>query len=350
MEAPRWTPGEVYEVSITVGEVREPSPDCPSPTTVTIRETVPPGWTPSSPSHGGIIAGETITWTLSGAAIQPGTVLTYRVTAGGLPANVRFTGTIDDAFVPSPFRTSGPSLVHNPSGFSSGCFIGEWLLLGPYRQPFGNPAAPGIDSMRADWLTDGAGLDEATIVPREGDVVRTAYGPAGPARSIGLEPTSNPDLNPGGLPTWYSWIDADDTIDFASVCRGDEDAVLFHALAYIHLEADRTVDIGLASDDSIQVLLDGEEIWINSVARPLGPAGGIQDVIRAASTPALSPLRAGRHRLLVKVFEGAGEHGFRLRLQDPITGEGICEGVTVCLDPDPVACGLPPPVPYLRGD
>ena len=349
--APGWMAGAAYTVRLGVGGIRSPSGDCPAPTSVQVREKVPSGWTPTFASDAGIISGDTIVWTLTGGSIREGKVLEYQVEAGGGgDGGARFTGTVDDDSLLTPARTGGEALAYNPGGFTDLCFIQSWLLLGPYRQPFGDPAAPGEDSMRADYLTDGAGLVQTTIEPSAGDIVPTDYGPAGAARSTGLEPTLNPDLNPGGVPTWYPWIDADDTVDFGSASRGDENQVVFHALAYIDVEADVTVDIGLASDDAVQVLLDGEEIWIHSIARPFGAANTVQDIVPATGTPALNPLRSGRHRLMVKVFEGAGEHGFRLRFQDPFTGEGICDGISVCLDPDPADCGVLPPVSYLRGD
>lgn len=38
------------------------------------------------------------------------------------------------------------------------------------------------------------------------------------------------------------------------------DDVMMYAVTYVNVEKDTAVDIGVASDDGIQVLLDGEEI------------------------------------------------------------------------------------------
>jgi hypothetical protein len=52
---------------------------------------------------------------------------------------------------------------------------------------------------------------------------------------------------------------------------------------------------------------------------------------------------------MVKVFEGGGNHIFRLRFQDPVTGEGVCENISICLDPE---CPGAPPAKktFHRGD
>ena len=88
-----------------------------------------------------------------------------------------------------------------------------------------------------------------------------------------------------------------------------------------------------ASDDSVQVLLDGKEIWINSVDRWIALRGEVDEKTQTI------PLDAGAHLLVVKVFSDCGEHHLRLRFQDP-TGAPLTEkdGLKVCLDPE--ECGF----------
>ena len=45
---------------------------------------------------------------------------------------------------------------------------------------------------------------------------------------------------------------------------------------------------------------------------------------------------------MVKVFDGGGGNCFRLRFQDPFTGEPITEGIEVCFSPDQVPCEWDP--------
>ena len=213
--------------------------------------------------------------------------------------------------------------VVNSSGFAATCvipegltpqgFINRWLLLSPLAQGGGANPLPAV--IRLDYLTDGAGITEKAVRPRAGDQVRTDFGRA--AASTGLAATpEKPDLNPGGIPTWNLHIDADDTINFDDY-QGYVEDFMAYGVVYLDVPEDIVVDIGLASDDSIQVLLDGEEIHLNSIARGYGDPNAVQDVVSHATVRALNPLTAGLHVLMVKVFDGLYGNGFRLRFQDP---------------------------------
>ena len=347
-DQPKWTAGDTYSVSLAMSDIRSASGSCGAPTSVVIKETVPAGWTPSAPSNGGVINGNEITWTLSGGAIQVGS-LTYSVTAGPGSGTVNFRGSVDDAGALGKGAVGGDSTLYNPTITTPDGFITEWLLLTPYRQNNLPTANPPEDLMRLDYLTDGINIDEIGVAPEAGDTVNTDYGPTGAARSTGLEPTVAP-INPGGIPTWLFWRDLDDTINYERVHQGNEDNVVSYGFVYVNVDSDIVTDIGLASDDAVVVLLDGQEIWLNSVARGSGNPGTIQDVISSATVPALNPLTAGQHRLLVKVFEGGGDHNFRLRFQDPL-GNPITSGISTCTDPDPAACvSVTPQGGFRRGD
>ncbi|MBI4604847.1 MAG: hypothetical protein HY721_23030 [Planctomycetes bacterium] len=349
VERPAWKEGESYEVRIEIADVRGASGPCAPPASVKIEETVPAGWTPSDVSPGGAIAGPTITWTLEGAAIGP-TTLSYRVKAPNAKGVAVFRGAVTDPGSIVEFPVRGASALHNRTPFSEAGFIKDWLLLGPYRQPSGNTAAPGLTNIRKDHLTDGAGTTEATVQPEDGDTVNTAYGPSGPARSRGLDAPVFPNgINPGGMPTWASWLDIDDTVLFNDYYGGDLNGVMAYAVTYIDVASDAVVDIGLASDDSIQVLLDGAEVFIKNALRTAGAANTVLDVVQGASVPALNPLKAGHHRLMVKVFEGSGSHAFRLRFQKPGTGEPLTAGIVLCLDRETCKVDSGAPI-FHRGD
>jgi hypothetical protein len=117
----------------------------------------------------------------------------------------------------------------------------------------------------------------------------------------------------------------------------------------LKVEENITIDIGLASDDSVLVLLDGNELHLKRLARTDGGPNAVLDVIMSASVPQLNPLTAGIHTLMVKVFEGTVDHTFRLRFQTPVTGEPVTEGIEVCLDRE--NCGQGPPArSFNRGD
>jgi hypothetical protein len=241
------------------------------------------------------------------------------------------------------------SFCRYPVGYSTEGFVQSWLLLGPYRQPGAAflHAAPGVDAIRGDYLRNADGsINEIDVEPKAGDTVMTDYAP-GSAMSVGLVPPATDNgINPDGVPTWAAWRDSDDTIDFNGYYGGNLDSIMMYALVYIDVPQDVTVDIGLASDDAVQVLLDGEEIHINNVARGFGGANTIQDIVSSNLVSQLRPLEAGVHRLMVKVFEGGGGHGFRLRFQDPFTGLPVVPG-RLLLAPGAI---VPPGVRFVRGD
>ena len=98
---------------------------------------------------------------------------------------------------------------------------------------------------------------------------------------------------------------------------------------------------------------------LNNIARGSGNANEVQDTIcgtlgganctNTIDVPQLASLSKGVHFLLVKVFEGGGGHNFRLRFQDPATGEPITEGLSICTNPAGCAAG-PVGKTFHRGD
>ncbi len=325
-----WQSGDAIDVEIAVSDVREAGGACTAPASVTVRETVPDGFAISGVTPAADVTGQDITWTL--ATPVAAQTLSYTATAGGPPRNVKFGGSVLGAGDPTTFAITGDSTLANPSGFSAQGFINSWVLLGPYRQStgFANPdrAAPGEDSIREDWLTDGATISELEVQPVDGDTVNTDF--RGAAAAIGIhQGVGSCGLNPGDppVPTWAAWNDADDTIVYEDYYCGDVNDIMMYALTYVISEEAVTWDLGLGSDDSVQVLVNDVEVWINNIPRGYGVANEVQDVVPAVD------LQPGVNKIMVKVFEGGGGHGFRLRFQDPITSEGITEGLCVVLDP-----------------
>src|SRR6185436_11140983 len=147
------------------------------------------------------------------------------------------------------------SFIEETAEYTAQGFVKAWLMLGPYEQPSG--CCPNCPTAALDYLTDGV-TGEADVQPVEGESIDTDYG--GAAASTGLALTPNPDLNPGGVPTWNAHFDFDDTIDYnLEWYFGDIDNVMVYSAFYLDVAADITVDIGVGSDDSIQVLVDGVE-------------------------------------------------------------------------------------------
>jgi hypothetical protein len=292
------------------------------------------------------VSGQTITWNidLAGGAPAP---LTYTATAGGTALGaVSFLGEVHETGSDYTFIVSGEGKAASQASLSPISDFGSiqhWLILGPFTREVGG-ANPGDAELVRDYLTDGT-ITQENLRPKAGDTIDPDY--SGDAASTGLAPDAF-DRNPSGSPTWVEWRDyddADDRIDFESV-YGAVNEVMVHALTYLDVSADTTVNFGVSSDDAVQILLDGVELHKNNVARgALGRA--------YLDTPLTHPnllgveLTAGKHVLLVKVFEGGGEHNFRVGFVDE-TGIEIPEGpleVTISLDPPPA-----PTEQFKRGD
>jgi hypothetical protein len=339
---PTYSDGKTYDVSIALSNPRGTSGACNPPGAITLVETVPVGWVPSSASNSGAINNNAITWSLNGGSLPAS--LTYKVKAVGTTPEVGIGGIFSDALALGKYSVSGNGLLFSPTQFSDQGFIKNWLLLGPFTQPTGLSAAPGLANMRKDHLTDEGANQELTVQPRAGDQVQTHYGPptcaaegaackAPPkARSTGIAEglgDAKTRINPDKVPTWAEWRDRDDTINFDDYYGGNIDNVMMYAVTYVNVAADVSVDLGVGSDDSVQVFLDGQEVHINNIARGSGQ-NAVDDIV---SQPSLNPLGTGCHILMVKVFEGGGGHVFRVRFQDT-AGTPVTDGISISLNPD----------------
>ncbi len=212
------------------------------------------------------------------------------------------------------------------TGMSEAGYINTWLILGPFGHTHASP--PGVENIRLDYLTDGLNIDQFSVWPKAGDTVNTEFG--GLAASTGLLAVDNPDLNPGGVPTWQAYhLPTANTIDLDTYYgAGGVDNQMTYAVAYIDVQNDVQVSLCVASDDAVQVYLDDEEVHINDVARGTGGDTECLDDV-----PVVDALTAGKHRVMVKVFQGGGANGFRLGIFETATGEPV-SGMSVCVDPD----------------
>jgi len=333
-QASQYEPSGERSVSVQLSDPR-PAGACQAATSVTVCERVPPGWTVTRASAGGSIGDGSVSWTVDLSAGLPAP-LGYDVMADDGAGLVTFTGSLREGVGPQSFAVGGDQNAVGAaslppiSDFGS---IQHWLVLGPFI-PEVPGANPGEAEIRRDYLTDGV-TNQENVRPRAGDVQVPDFG--GPAASTGLAADFF-GRNPDGEPRWVEWRDLDDAVDrvdFESV-YGPVDNVLCHALTYLEVEEATEIHLGVSSDDSIQILLDGEERHIHDVGRPAS-SRTYQD------TPDLFPglgnivLGRGRYVLLVKVFEGIGEHNFRVGFLDEsgIEIPGGPEGVKVTLEPGP---------------
>lgn len=335
--------GQEYDVTFALSDIR-PAGACPAPTGARIVETLPIGWELVSASNGGVEEGGAVVWDMADLGAVDALGYRVRATGSGL---VRFIGELIEAGgnrifpIAGEERSASEKEIAPIGDFGS---IQHWLILGPFQRQVAG-SAPGEAQIRRDYLTDGT-VTEKTVEPIAGDTIEPAYG--GQAASTALAPDPF-GRNPGGVPTWVEWRDlddADDRIDFEDV-YGAQDDVMVHALTYLEALEDVTVNLGVSSDDSVQILLDGTEIHIRNEGRS-ALTRMYQD------TPFTHPklgniaLAKGIHVLVVKVFEGGGQHNFRVGFLDGI-------GIEIPGGPEEIAISLaPPPVVtdpiFLRGD
>jgi hypothetical protein len=226
-------------------------------------------------------------------------------------------------------------------------FIREWLVFGPLdwgctSTPLSSCANPGEDRMRGDYLQGtlvGAGTptSESSIEPVDGQEIALAP-------PVSVRATARGDLNPQrpGTGRWFAYASNQSLIDYNLVFGGDPgNDFLVYAVTYVDNATgdDLTVDLGVTSDDAVQVFIGDQEVHINNVARGVDfPGTGAFDVVPGVTLP------AGLNRVLVKVFEGGGDTGFALRFEQ--AGVGIVDGIEVNLAP----LIVPPEPVFHRGD
>ncbi len=262
-------------------------------TNATVRERIPRFWTASDPSSPGRIevsadGQQTLIWEIAGGVQDQS--LDYRLTAPNPYANVAFVGSHVEADG-ERFAITGDTRVKG----GTDAFAAEALVI-TLKQPTtvcaGNNA--GLAAQAQDYLTDGDALREATVAPALGESVSPDF--------LGAS------MSPGPVgPASLTWTRTAGPLFQLSTCDD--------CMSYVAFYAENTtgkaleVSVASASDDGEQILIDGKEIWNNSVPRGNGRAQ-VQD------RSALFSLAPGKHLVLQKVFEGCGGFDSSIRFED----------------------------------
>ena len=211
------------------------------------------------------------------------------------------------------------SCLLQESGFDACGGIREWNILGAYLQDGG--CCPEFDTIRLDYMTDGD-LTELTFDWEEGAVVETDYELAASTDSTGGDANRNPE----GFPTVFVRKEPGGRVGLNIEYGGPAlENTMAYAQTYITVEEPTEVWLGVASDDSIQILVNGVEVFINSVGRG-GAECGTQDFL---PDPIL--LEEGTNSLMVKVFNGVQGWDFTVRFQDGpgLFASPIVDGIRV---------------------
>ena len=204
----------------------------------------------------------------------------------------------------------------------------DYLIFPPILRAVGGNA-PGVDQLRLDYINDGEGFSEATALPGPDEFVEPDWNGASAGVSLVDDIaflTEFTAQTTGGV----------DTVDLVAFYGESVDSVTY-SIVYFEVLGEEVIDgfVELGSDDSVQVLIDGCEVFVNNIGRGCGNPGVVQDRAPVVLTP-------GPHRALIKVFQGAGGYCFRLRLTDadgnPLTEDPETGRITASLDP--AAIGL----------
>jgi len=222
-------------------------------------------------------------------------------------------------------------------------FFDEFLVLGAYLGP---GCSPTLDQAKMDYLCDG-NVSEDAIVPEEGLELSTPVtdaldctGALVPALMGGLH--ANAHLGGGGGPIIERSFVVGDTLDHDAFYSA-ADNVMAYAWVYVNNTsgAVKTYTMGIASDDSLYVSINGVEVFAGvgaAFCRGYGGAGVIQNRFPVTLVP-------GGNLIQFKTWDGCCGWGFRARLEDTVncapvvSGEGDIE-----VGADPIDVSNPPAV------
>jgi hypothetical protein len=221
--------------------------------------------------------------------------------------------------------------------------IRRWNILGAYDNPGG--AQPTEEQLRGDYMTDGT-TSELDFEWAPGATIDTAFGTDAASTMIDGGPAGR---NPGGVPTVFEWVDADGRVDFQQAFGGDLDNVMAYAQCYVINNTGADIEgvyLAMTSDDSIQVFLNGEEVWWNSIPRA-GATPCLPQDRSPDGTTFIEPftLLQGSNSLILKVFDGTGGWEYGFRFEDEAQIQLSTEDLDIQLTPPPVT-GLV----FRRGD
>ncbi|MBN1442823.1 MAG: hypothetical protein JXA90_08940, partial [Planctomycetes bacterium] len=302
-------PGESVAVILTLTGVTGPT---------TVVETFPEGWMLED-SAGGAVSGNTITYNVAQSKS-----LTYQVASPLFDcAPAIFTGDATPRGGCTTTVVSRSNCRPPECGLQSTGAVSEMLIIGPIDliDP-GNPGVttgPNCDDngklQATDYMDDGAGVTEATLLVEAGDQIAPEFG--GAAGGFGVKLAVNPWINPAGtdgiLTVWRAGADVDGLIRFNDADNvGDPvDDYIIYGLIYLENTTEECVDavLEVGSDDAVKMRVNGVLVHVNAVCRSI-TAAGEGDMVSVSFVP-------GVNVILVGVVERGGDTDLRLIVRDP---------------------------------
>ncbi|NMD34596.1 MAG: DNRLRE domain-containing protein [Planctomycetes bacterium] len=218
------------------------------------------------------------------------------------------------------------------NGVDSNGYVMQWNITPHLGQPYG--WWPAVSDARKDYLTDGAGITEANILPIPGTTVNTNFN--GAAASTGCTCgwwKAGCFCNP--VTFMYQPARVDGYFDYNDIF-GDIDDVMTYMVAYITntTDADQGLFFEFNSDDSMVIMIDNT-VWNIYQGCCYGTGLGL--------------LTPGEHRLMLKVFEGGGGHNARLRILNTQTMQPFPTGDLIISAYPASMTSVPGPLPEPQG-
>lgn len=204
---------------------------------------------------------------------------------GDYKLSARFTDTGYNTFSDLEYQINNPELHGREAEF-----IRSWLLNGFHQ-----------DSSDNFWeylTTNYLGVDESSINPNEDEVM--------------------------GGKTWTCYDSDNPYIDMADYCN-DADFGVCYAFLRVYANSETVCQLWMGYDDGARVWLNGDEVLYDN------RYGGFEDDMTRFNVT----LHNGENRLLVKISEWMGEHGFSARFCQP--DGGIVESLTYDPNPTPIS-------------
>ncbi len=341
--------GTIADVSLTLANLRQADACCTAATSGRVVETVPANWTISGISSPGTAVGQTITWNLSGGDFVDGKVLSYTATATAAASGAAaFAGNTSDGLGGVQVFTSGESKLNPNQPFDICGRIKCWNVLSALYQSGG--AGPGIPAIQQDYLSDGS-QTELDFVFEPGAEIAPEFFGAAASTGVFEDPNGRAPNALSGIATVTKYVSPDGFVDLNNVVYGGApDNVMTYAQIYVNSDVARDVFIASDSDDSIQIILNEQEVWVNSIPRgndagcPVGLVPPNRQRLRDV-TPAPVPLNQGENRLIVKTFEGGGDFNFEVRFENADGSEKpVTQGLTLSHTPSNPTCRVAPAV------
>ncbi|MEM7264027.1 MAG: hypothetical protein AAF488_18725, partial [Planctomycetota bacterium] len=189
-------------------------------------------------------------------------------------------------------------------------FPTQYLVLGPFANPGG--CCPGPDGIQRDFLCNDE-VNEDSIEPFEGLIVGAPSGDCSDSQFLGSLCDGDPVVQV------LSAVNT--TLDLNTLFSPNDNTMAYLWVYVVNLTDDNVEGtIGVGTDDSVQIKINGNEVHLNNIGRGCGGPGTVQD---DGISVLLEP---GPNLVQLKVFEGGGGWCARLRLLDdqgqPITNDG----------------------------